>query len=99
MNKNQIKIKKNKFINNKLFVRSKPNIFIGKIIFGNVKFLWENSTHDFSKILNHFIMFFELFFRTMFSIKFIPTCKPDFESYTPMLFQIIDNSKTSNDII
>ncbi len=93
-----IKIKKVNFINIKLFVRSKPNVFIGKIIFGNVELFRKNSTHDSSKIFYHIIMFLELLFLTIFSIEFVPTSKPYLKSDTTMLFKIINNSKSSNDI-
>lgn len=87
------------FINIKLFIRGKPNILISKVIFGNIKLLRKNSTHDSSKILYHIIMFLKLLFRSIFPIKLISTSKPYLKSNTSMLLKIINNSKSCNDII
>ena len=91
--------KKVNFINNKLFVGSQPDIFIGKVILGNSEFTRKNSTHDFSKILNHFLVFFQLLFGTIFSKVLIATSEPYLKSDTLILLQIIDDSESSDAVI
>lgn len=92
-------IKKVNFINNKLFVGCQPDIFIGKVILSNSEFTRKNSTHDFSKILNHFLMFFQLLFGTIFSKVLVATSEPDLKSDALILFQIVDDSESSDAIV